>query len=80
MSIPDFQSIMLPLLQYAGDGKEHSLREAIISLADIFNLSDEEKKELLPSGQQAVFDNRVGWTRTHLKKAGLSIKSKSCGN
>ncbi|MFM2061321.1 MAG: hypothetical protein RLZZ507_991 [Cyanobacteriota bacterium] len=71
MSIPDFQSIMLPLLQYAGDGKEHSLREAIISLADIFNLSDEEKKELLPSGQQAVFDNRVGWTRTHLKKAGL---------
>lgn len=71
MSIPDFQSVMLPLLQYAGDGKEHSLREAITYLADVFNLSDEEKKELLPSGQQAVFDNRVGWTRTHLKKAGL---------
>ncbi|MBD2664130.1 restriction endonuclease [Richelia sinica FACHB-800] len=71
MAIPDFQSIMLPLLQYAGDGKEHSLREAITYLADVFNLSDEEKKELLPSGQQAVFDNRVGWTRTHLKKAGL---------
>ncbi|MEA5575072.1 restriction endonuclease [Anabaena sp. UHCC 0451] len=71
MTIPDFQSIMLPLLQYASDGKEHSLREAITYLADIFNLSDEEKKELLPSGQQAVFDNRVGWTRTHLKKAGL---------
>ncbi|MBD2294042.1 restriction endonuclease [Anabaena sphaerica FACHB-251] len=71
MAIPDFQSIMLPLLQYAGDGKEHSLREAITYLADVFNLSDEEKKELLPSGQQAVFDNIVGWTRTHLKKAGL---------
>jgi restriction system protein len=71
MAIPDFQSIMLPLLQYAGDGKEHSLREAITSLADVFNLSDEEKKELLSSGQQAVFDNRVGWARTYLKKAGL---------
>lgn len=71
MSIPDFQSIMLPLLQYAGDGKEHSLREAITYLADVFNLSDEEKKGLLPSGQQTVFDNRVGWARTHLKKAAL---------
>ncbi|GCL38902.1 MAG: restriction endonuclease [Sphaerospermopsis kisseleviana] len=71
MSIPDFQSVMLPLLQYAGDGKEHSLRDAITFLADVFNLSDEERKELLSSGQQAVFDNRVGWARTHLKKAGL---------
>ncbi|MFM6171784.1 restriction endonuclease [Sphaerospermopsis sp. LEGE 00249] len=62
---------MLPLLQYAGDGKEHSLRDAITFLADVFNLSDEERKELLSSGQQAVFDNRVGWARTHLKKAGL---------
>ncbi|MFM7368604.1 MAG: winged helix-turn-helix domain-containing protein, partial [Sphaerospermopsis kisseleviana] len=58
-------------LQYAGDGKEHSLRDAITFLADVFNLSDEERKELLSSGQQAVFDNRVGWARTHLKKAGL---------
>lgn len=71
MSIPDFQSIMLPLLEYAGDGKEHYLREAITSLAEVFNLSNEERKELLSSGQQAVFDNRVGWARTHLKKAGL---------
>jgi restriction system protein len=58
-------------LQYASDGKEHSLREAITYLADVFNLSDEEKKGLLPSGQQTVFDNRVGWARTHLKKAVL---------
>jgi restriction system protein len=71
MTIPDFQAIMLPLLQYASDGKEHSLREAITYLADVFNLSDEEKKGLLPSGQQTVFDNRVGWARTHLKKAVL---------
>lgn len=71
MTIPDFQAIMLPLLQYASDGKEHSLRDAITFLADVFNLSDDEKKGLLPSGQQTVFNNRVGWARTHLKKAVL---------
>ncbi|MFM5896138.1 MAG: winged helix-turn-helix domain-containing protein, partial [Dolichospermum sp.] len=53
MTIPDFQAIMLPLLQYASDGKEHSLRDAITYLSDVFNLSDDERKELLSSGQQA---------------------------
>ena len=76
MPIPDFQAIMLPLLQYASDGKEHSLRDAITYLADIFNLSDEERKELLASAQQAVFDNRVGWARTYLKKADLLVSPK----
>ena len=76
MTIPDFQAIMLPLLQYASDGKEHSLRDAITFLADVFNLSDDERKELLSSGQQAVFDNRVGWARTYLKKASLFISPK----
>jgi restriction system protein len=71
MAIPDYQSIMLPLLQFAGDGKEHSLRETIEALADEFDLTEEERKGLLPSGQQATFDNRVGWARTYLKKAGL---------
>lgn len=71
MAIPDFQTIMLPLLKFLGDKKEHSLREAIEYLADEFNLSEEERKELLPSGQQFTFDNRVGWARTYLKKAGL---------
>lgn len=71
MGIPDFQSLMLPLLVFAGDGKEHSLREAIEALANQFNLTLEERKELLPSGRQATFDNRVGWSRTYMKKAGL---------
>jgi restriction system protein len=71
MAIPDYQSIMLPLLKFAGDQNEHSLREAIERLADEFGLTDEERKELLPSGQQAAFDNRVGWARTYMKKAGL---------
>jgi len=71
MTIPDYQSIMLPLLKFAGDQEEHSLRQAIDSLAQEFQLSDEERKQLLPSGQQEVFNNRVAWARTYMKKAGL---------
>lgn len=71
MAIPDYQSIMLPLLKFASDQKEHSINEAIKFLADQFNLSQDERKELLPSGQQEVFVNRVGWARTYLKKSGL---------
>ncbi len=71
MAIPDYQSIMLPLLKYAADGKDHPIREAIDALADQFNLTEQEKRELLPSGQQAIFDNRVAWARTYMKKAGL---------
>lgn len=71
MAIPDYQSIMLPLLKLASDKKEHSMQETIEKLAALFNLSDPERRELLPSGQQQIFDNRVGWTRTYLKKAGL---------
>ena len=74
MAIPDFQSIMLPLLRFLIDRKEHSLRETIEALAEEFNLTEEERKELLPSGQQATFGNRVGWARTYMKKAGL-VKS-----
>lgn len=71
MTIPDFQAIFLPLLQFAIDRQERSIQEAIQYLAHYFCLTDEEQKELLPSGKQAIFDNRVGWSRTHLKKAGL---------
>ena len=71
MAIPDYQTIMLPLLKYIEDGREYSLRDTIEALADSFVLADEERKQLLPSGQQATFDNRVGWARTYLKKAGL---------
>lgn len=71
MSIPDYQTIMLPLLRRLGDGAERSMRELIDSLAVEFRLTEEERKQLLPSGQQPVFDNRVGWARTYLLKAGL---------
>lgn len=62
---------MLPFLQYLSDGKEHSLSETHDYLAQEFNLSDDELRELLPSGQQPIFRNRVGWARTYMKKAGL---------
>jgi restriction system protein len=59
--IPDFQTIMLPLLQLLSDGNEHLLRDAINSISDQFNLTDQERIEVLPSGNQSVIDNRVGW-------------------
>jgi restriction system protein len=62
---------MLPLLRYAADGADHQLKEAVAALAKEFQLTEEEKNEYLPSGQQTVFQNRVGWARTYMKKAGL---------
>jgi len=71
MPIPDFQTIMLPLLTFSADGKEHYINDAVGELSDQFELTDGERTKLLQSGQQPVFYNRVGWARTYLKKAGL---------
>lgn len=73
MAVPGFQRLMLPLLAIAGDGHEHSLSEAIETLSQHFELSDRDRNELLPSGKQPKFDNRVSWARTYLKKAGLLV-------
>ena len=69
--IPDYQSLMLPLLRLVVDEQEHKYRDLIETLATKFNVSDEERKEFLASSNQAIFDNRVGWAKTYLKKAGL---------
>lgn len=69
--IPDYQTLMLPLLKLIDDGKEHEFKKLIDILATKFNLTEEEKNEFLPSGQSLLFPNRVGWARTYLKKAGL---------
>jgi restriction system protein len=69
--IPDYQSLMLPLLKLVSDRQEHKYRDLIENLAVEFEVTDEERKELLASGNQAIFDNRVGWAKTYLKKAGL---------
>ncbi|ADG06444.1 restriction endonuclease [Kyrpidia tusciae] len=71
MSVPDYQSIMLPLLKITEDCREHRLNEVIETLSSQFLLTDSDRKELLPSGRQPKFDNRVGWARTYLVKAGL---------
>jgi len=74
--IPKYEEIMLPFLEYIADGKEHGLSETHDALAEQFKLTDDELRELLPSGRQPVFRNRVGWARTYLKKAGLLTSPK----
>lgn len=71
MSIPDFQTVMLPVLRFAADGNEHTPRAAMEYLANEFGLTDADRRQLLPSGQQSTFDNRVHWAIFHLKHAML---------
>ena len=69
--IPDFQSVMVPLLQLMSDGKERRHADLLTELATQFNLTDDEKRELLPSGRYPKFENRVRWAKWYLTKAGL---------
>lgn len=71
MPIPDFQSLMLPLLSLAGDDQIHALGDARTHLATHFSLTPEDIEELLPSGKQRRFDNRVAWAKVYLEQAGL---------
>ncbi|KTG15996.1 MULTISPECIES: restriction endonuclease [unclassified Guyparkeria] len=71
MTVPDFQTLFRPLLEYAEGAEERRLRDAHDALADTFGLSDEERQQMLPSGRAKLFYNRVAWAATHLKKAGL---------
>jgi restriction endonuclease Mrr len=76
MPIPDFQTIMLPFVQTLDDGKTWTMKELTERLAIHFNLSDSERHELLPSGLQTVFSNRVAWAKSHLKNAGLICRGR----
>jgi len=71
MPIPDYQSCMLPLLRHYSDGQEHTNRESVDALANGFRLTEEERRMMLPSGLQGLFENRVNWARTYMKKAAL---------
>lgn len=71
MAIPDFQSVMLPLLKLAAQQKEISVQDAYAKLAIQFGLSSEERKQMLPSGRVPTWHSRVGWAKTYLVKAGL---------
>ena len=71
MAIPDYQSIMSPLLNLAGDNETHRVHDAVDLLAQQFKLTAEERREVIPSGRVSRFHNNVTWARTYLKKAGL---------
>lgn len=71
MSVPKYDELMKPLLMVVKDGNVHKIKEAAAALAQRLHLSEEELTELLPSGRQTVFRNRVGWAATYLVKAGL---------
>ncbi len=71
MTVPGFQDMLLPLLQLTSDGQEHTLSEAIEKLEQQLHLSDADRRELLPSGKQTRFVNRVCWTATYLRKTKL---------
>lgn len=78
MGIPAYSDLMLPLLQFAGDGREHHISEAFDPIADYLGLSYEERNEFLPNANQSVFNYRLHWANTYLKKAGL-LRSVSRG-
>lgn len=71
MPIPDYQTVMLPLLRFLGDGQEHLMSAAVEMMSKEFGLTMDERQQLLPSGTSTVIGSRVGWARTYMKKAGL---------
>lgn len=71
LSIPDFQSVMLPVLKTLSLGDVISTADVVQQISDEFQLSEEQRAELLPSGKQTIIKNRIGWAITYLKKAGL---------
>ncbi len=71
--MPDFQSLMLPLLRFAADGEEHSLKQAVEDAVRVFQLNDEERQEMMPRGVQTKVYNRLTWARSYLGKAGFLV-------
>jgi restriction system protein len=76
MPIPDFQTLMRPILEVHADGSECLNRDLVACLAERFGLSDEERREMLPSGGARLFDNRIGWAKSHMTQAGLLVSPK----
>ncbi|HVB85775.1 MAG TPA: restriction endonuclease [Candidatus Dormibacteraeota bacterium] len=77
MAVPDYQSLMLPLLEFVAEkGGDVSAGEAYDALAERLGLSSDDLREVLPSGSQGTFENRVAWASTYLRKAGLLESSR----
>ncbi len=75
MPIPDFQTLMLPVLQSAQQG-EMRISDVVEQLAEDFSLTQQEREHLLPSGRQTQFANRVNWAKSYLNKAGLVVNTR----
>jgi len=71
MAVPNYQTFFKPLLDLASDGKEHSIQEARELIAKDLSLSEEDIKEMLPSGTKTIFHDRVSWAKTYLVQAKL---------
>lgn len=71
MAIPKYEDIMLPLLKFISDSKEHTKNDAVNAMKKEFSVSDSEMAVLLPSGRQGLFDNRVAWAKGYMKQAGF---------
>ena len=71
MAIPDFQSLMLPLLRSLADGSERSTQETLDALAEELGLTEADVTQPMPSRKAPLFTNRVAWAKLHLKRAGL---------
>jgi len=71
VTIPDFQTVMRPILALLADGSSRLTKQVIAAMTDEFSLTDEERNAMLPSGRQRRMDNRVYWALTHLSQAGL---------
>jgi restriction system protein len=70
MAIPDYQTLMLPVLRLASKG-EQRVADVAESVANEFGLTAEERETLLPSGRQRVLNNRIHWAKFYMSKAGL---------
>jgi restriction system protein len=71
VSIPDFQSLMRPVLEVHADGGPHSAAEVRDRIAAALGVTEDERKVMLPSGGQPLYSNRVAWAVTHLAQAAL---------
>lgn len=71
MALPKYDELTKPLLVAVNDGKVHKIKDVTAVLAKQLSLSSDDLAEMLPSGRQTVFKNRIGWAKTYLKKAGL---------
>ena len=76
MAIPTYEEIMLPILKICGDGQEHTRKNLVLELSELYKMTEEERQRRLPSGSMTYLYNRVGWAKLGLLKAGLLISPK----